>query len=114
MTFNPTLLVFNDFYGKELELIVSVSDNAPDGLESEIYLEKVEKDKIFYVTPMPIPIKISKLDPLKSKIPTITIGNIETDTTGYPITVPVTVSDPPSNLMYMHIEIVGDDVNHAV
>lgn len=42
------------------------------------------------------------------------MANVETDTTGYPITVPVSVSEPPSYLIYLQLKLVGIDENSAV
>lgn len=44
-------------------------------------------------------------------MPQVLISDINVDTIGYPIIVPITLTSVPSNLMYLYITKQGDDSN---
>lgn len=47
-------------------------------------------------------------------MPIIEIKNIDTETTGHNIRVPILINEPPAYLIYLHIELVGENENNYV
>jgi hypothetical protein len=52
---------------------------------------------------LPFDITIAPFIPELNQIPTVTVKDVETNTIGYPIKVPIVLSAKPADFMYLYV-----------
>lgn len=65
----------------------------------------------FYMPVIPFTVTVVELVEAIDRRPYVEVGDIDTDTIGYPIVVRVLLSKEPANLMYLQISSSGDTEN---
>ncbi|KRX03573.1 hypothetical protein PPERSA_04125 [Pseudocohnilembus persalinus] len=112
-TFEPSEIKFDDYYLDQIGLVISVKEGTPEQ-NITIYFQKTEQQGLFYKPVLPLQIEILQISAENANVPIIEIGNVNTETIGYPIFIPIIVSSPPSFLIYLTAELIGDDNYNAV
>ena len=111
ITFDPQILQFDSFMETTANLYIQVKADTTPG-KYEIQLTKTELGTVFYLSVVPFTVQVvSLVDMANDQKPSVNIKEVDVDTIGFPIIVPVTLSQVPSNLMYLQISKLNDPDN---
>ncbi|KAL4456526.1 hypothetical protein ABPG74_000633 [Tetrahymena malaccensis] len=98
--FNPTQIQFLNFVGTSSSFNVIVSADLMPSKPFYIRFKQTEQNGKFFLPLVPHQVQI-----VGGQQATVTVQDVDVETTGYPIVVPVIVSQPPANILNLVVQV---------